>query len=650
MVMQNNEELKKNIMTTFGCKQHQQHGSSKKRPAPIAPPLLALAAAAAAAAEASLDVTPNNTPGMNNHEELVIKVPLSKIPLDTQLLSSSSCSSSNINNNSSSTTSSSSCVNHKLKTSQMCSTISSVSSPSTGSTTSNESVLISSSSPSSPRLFYNNNAFDASNSFDEVIIDLDHREMAIDCPDGFKPEFKTKPLPPNLYSSNITPSQHPPSSKNISLIKPLLTIFQNHKNSDNTKTNCCVAVENNDKLKETIVHCINESKQLNIQQQPTQQQLSCSFSSIQFIDDDAKSRLNLNDTTLTNTTANMTAPLITTDKAVQNTISNGKVSLGKKLFDKQKLDIENIKSDEFTSGNVNGGFEMEESESHIEDNDEKDLISRGVKKQVIARAPTPPNPANSTNFTCFNIIDASSSVQIPIESRNAAEQDDDLENIKKISELKLIEEKFIDFKSTQPLMNSAMSPAASLISSSSKSNSFRLLETETTASNYPTNNYLDYSAVTSVSSISNKHNSHTNNILNNNLETTTISTTTSTIMSKTYDITEIFKHFDVLQSKLDLLKLNNNNHHNIISTNKTAAETKPNYLCDNDLDNLYKTCNNDINLIRKLIKTENFKNTLNLYNKFIKLASKYDLKPFENDSSNLADEVIIKFCFNLLLF
>jgi hypothetical protein len=437
--------------------------------------------------------------------------------------------------------------------------------------------------------------------------------MPIDCPDGFKPEFKTKPVPPPPAPTSSSSANY----KNLSLIKPLLTIF--HKEKTNAAANCCVLVVDDEKSSKKAAVTFVEPHQT----QPQQQQLSCSYSSIQFIDEDAKSRVNLNETTTTTATAYQS---VAQDSAVS------KPSVGKKLFEKQK--------NQLNCGAVNVGFEMDEpGVQEVDDN------NKTIKK--LTRAPTPPHPSSSTNLTCFNII-------VP-----QTEDEDELENAKKIDQLKLIEEKFTSTTTNEPVPVS-ISPASCSLISSNKSNSFRLLETETTASNnlYPPN-YLDYSALTSLSSISNNR--------QNLLETTTtlsVSMQQPQSCSRTYDIGEIFKHFDVLQSKLDLLKLNNNtttttttvnsatNSADLFASNQPvkAAANSLSTTVDSDLDSLYKTCNNDINLIRKLIKTENFKNTLNLYNKFIKLSSKYDLRPITTDgdhssssstttSTSLSDEV-----------
>jgi hypothetical protein len=42
---------------------------------------------------------------------------------------------------------------------------------------------------------------------------------------------------------------------------------------------------------------------------------------------------------------------------------------------------------------------------------------------------------------------------------------------------------------------------------------------------------------------------------------------------------------------------------------------------------LQKSCEQDVNLLRKLCDTSNFKNTLNLYNKLIELSSRLSFKP-----------------------
>lgn len=253
MVMQTeSKNIMSNLMPKFGFKKHATSSPQTKRPTPSSP---------------------------------VHELSISVEKFDQQQLSLFSASSTSSNDKKTFTSASSTSSRQKNK-----STIVSVSSPS--STGSSESVIISSSS-SSPktRKFYNNLAFDnnATDYFEEILIDesCDHREMAIDCPDNFVPEFKTKPCYP--------PPQPQPIVQN-----KLLTF-------------------------------INQS-----------------YSSLQFIDEESRSKLNVTD-----------SPISETSKS----------SIGKLLFEKQK------------NGMLNNGFEIEEDiEKQIVEN--KDLTSR-------ERVPTP---------------------------------------------------------------------------------------------------------------------------------------------------------------------------------------------------------------------------------------------------------------------
>lgn len=234
MVMQTeSKNLMSNLIPKFGFKKHATSSPQTKRLAP-SPPV---------------------------HE---LSISVEKFDQHTSLFSSSSTSS---NDKKTYTYASSTSSRQKNK-----STIVSVSSPS--STGSSESVIISSSSSSSPktRKFFNNLAFENTTTdyFEEILIDesCDHREMAIDCPDNFVPEFKTKPCYP--------PPQPQPAVQN-----KLLTFFNQ------------------------------------------------SYSSLQYIDEESKSKLNVTDSPMSQT------PI---------------PSAGRMLFEKQ------------LSGLVNNGFEVEQEE------------------------------------------------------------------------------------------------------------------------------------------------------------------------------------------------------------------------------------------------------------------------------------------------
>lgn len=225
------KNLMANLMPKFGFKKHVTSSPQTKRLAP-SPPV---------------------------HE---LSISVEKFDQHTSLFSSSSTSS---NDKKTFTSASSTSSRQKNK-----STIVSVSSPS--STGSSESVIISSSSSSSPkaRKFFNNLAFENTTTdyFEEILIDesCDHREMAIDCPDNFVPEFKTKPCYP--------PPQPQPAVQN-----KLLTFFNQ------------------------------------------------SYSSLQYIDEESKSKLNVTDSPMSQTAI--------------------PPSSGRMLFEKQR------------NGLVNNGFEVE---------------------------------------------------------------------------------------------------------------------------------------------------------------------------------------------------------------------------------------------------------------------------------------------------
>jgi hypothetical protein len=59
-----------------------------------------------------------------------------------------------------------------------------------------------------------------------------------------------------------------------------------------------------------------------------------------------------------------------------------------------------------------------------------------------------------------------------------------------------------------------------------------------------------------------------------------------------------------------------------------------------DMERLFKICNQDINLLRKLYETNNFQCSLSLYNKLINLYAKYSMKPIASNLQQMASEVI----------
>jgi hypothetical protein len=67
-----------------------------------------------------------------------------------------------------------------------------------------------------------------------------------------------------------------------------------------------------------------------------------------------------------------------------------------------------------------------------------------------------------------------------------------------------------------------------------------------------------------------------------------------------------------------------------------------------DMERLFKICNQDINLLRKLYETNNFQCSLSLYNKLINLYAKYSMKPIASNLQQMAGEVIL--CVVLFLF
>lgn len=184
--------------------------------------------------------------------------------------------------------------------------------------------------------------------------------MAIDCPDGFTPQFKTRPVyPPIHYNHNPFHSSTSASSSTSStsgksgIIKPLLSILANK-----TSQSCVSKTAVDDKMERNsdthLVVSNTSQNNTNTNNNP----LSCSFSSIQFIDDDAKSRSNLNDTAAAAAALMMTTtPLVHNNKEnllqielsgllneSNNTNEMVRPSLGKRLFEKQQQKMLNTSS------------------------------------------------------------------------------------------------------------------------------------------------------------------------------------------------------------------------------------------------------------------------------------------------------------------
>jgi hypothetical protein len=229
------------------------------------------------------------------------------------------------------------------------------------------------------------------------------REMAIDCPDNFVPEVKTKPCYPpsnfNQQQKNQTQSYNTSTiekqQKNI--LKPLLNIINsggsgagsakdgkdvtdlnnskikdgtsttgskksNKSNKSKSKSKLNKSERNEEKMSDAIAQSLTKDIDFASQPQKSEQErieltcqniiktkessvvaeqlnahLSTSNSSIQYIDEDNKSRTFVgisNSMNASQATANERAheqPL-----AASNDLTSAKISLGKKLFDKQK--------------------------------------------------------------------------------------------------------------------------------------------------------------------------------------------------------------------------------------------------------------------------------------------------------------------------
>ncbi len=254
------------------------------------------------------------------------------------------------------------------------------------------------------------------------LIESAHREMAIDCPDYFVPEIKTRPCYPPNQSNTPNPPEHKQSNL---LLKPLLNIINNHVKPDSSsqqkhlkntsqsdllhnKSNLTedfdydeenfnagnISSDNNQflesvtkvfnlNLTQSTLNDLQDAKTLN-HQEPL---ISSSLSSIQYIDEDSKSKI------ISNTPSK---PIDSADFALaQNTQQHqttAKISLGKKLFEKQheklrennfirnslrsnsikhKPKIYNVK--QAPTGMINNAFEMDN------DIDDKELVNIDIE-------------------------------------------------------------------------------------------------------------------------------------------------------------------------------------------------------------------------------------------------------------------------------
>lgn len=412
---------------------------------------------------------------------------------------------------------------------------------------------------------------------------LSHREMAIDCPDYFVPQVKTKPCYPPLLEQK---QQH------NNLIKPLLNIINNNvKPSSSTENKACLkkigqidlTQSSRDELAfdfDENIHSGNvsntlnnelsngfENKAFNVTQSTLDEPhsaklnnevplISSSFSSIQYIDEDSKSKI------LINTPEQLVAH---TDKNAQH-----RISVGKKLFDKQLQKQERLKS------------------SFIRNS----LRSNSMKR---VSSPALANKCGMIN-NAFEMDDSEDKeVTIDIKCNNQQEKEDQQQNKEEILKISTVE-----FKLVQP------------------------------------NHLFHQNPVQIISTTKPKITHHT------------VSSRPPTPPPRLEKhLSFFYEQHQIQETVCSIDKINKPDEPQIVSTvTQDISSIEVNKLEVQDKNELIIKCNNDVNSesninhkLRKVYETNNFENTISLYNKIIKLNNKLELKPITLNAKQLSQEV-----------
>jgi hypothetical protein len=349
--------------------------------------------------------------------------------------------------------------------------------------------------------YYNNIAYEELDSSAAVLLnepDFSHREMAIDCPDNFVPEVVTRPWKqqqqqqPELKPSEKEKEKKASSTleKQKNILKPLLSIGNKSKERDqdsskkkktkakaksDKKAAKQAASSNSEHLNTSEMQLIHKQVEIgpiepeeetnlgvpepNESKKSSAAPLSASLSSIQFIDEETRSRANLNSSYFihNNIASDSPAPAAKqpanklqslTDEINDNT--NSKVSLGKKLFEKQRQHFEEANLEEAVNqqsirfGITNNCFVMDHDDvdvvelegasrvEAIEQNANENLSKAKVGFKSMAQAqiaaaiglnrpPTPP-PRSDTHLSCFNVVNSVNSVDIEFDEGKRVEQ------------------------------------------------------------------------------------------------------------------------------------------------------------------------------------------------------------------------------------
>jgi hypothetical protein len=470
------------------------------------------------------------------------------------------------------------------------------------------SSVSSNSLPSPQPLSQHTNVMDPNNiGVIDIPIDSSHREMAIDCPDNFVPEIKTRPCYPpqqidttilhqeakSVSSSSSSSSKKKSSSnkKNKKIKKKTATntltpsITASSSTSVTPSTNTTLNVSNTSELHLIAPTTTKNFSKNNKNESASHQNMSASLSSIQYIDDEVRTKAVAN-VVIGHAT---TSPLSLLNAEINGLDCTSKISIGKKLFEKQKqhtvtnggntspflrnnsLRHGQATSAQFKYGAVNSGFQIDDEETfqsplNIDNNSKADDLVEldnntddELTKVKNVRPPTPPVRADTLLLSSVNAID-------------------------------------IDIADNQNSPSSTTSLDAFFKSIQTKA--FNIDELKSSSS------------------------------------------------SEYIEIQDLFKNIDFIQNKLDEIKNSNSLSNSCVSyeslKQSQAIDFSLSNLMDNDLaEKLFKACNQDVNLLRKMCETKNFRNTLDLYNRLIKLNANVPLKPLASNAQELADEVFI---------
>ncbi len=334
-------------------------------------------------------------------------------------------------------------------------------------------------------------------------------------------------------------------------------------------------------------------------------------------------------------------------------------------------------SDILKYGTVNNCFEMDDDleimDQDLKKNALKSTSLNVITTQSVQRPPTPPLRLDQPMVCCFDDL---------IQSINQLDIDFNKENYITNTNVKLIEQ-FKEIMVTKNLAENSLSLCEDTSNicielndtnnycfKSMQEKTFECLALATNTTTPPTtvSNTTSPSNNTSSSPVISNSNSSSNAISpssesnSTNFKTGDSSKESNnedlTQISKTIEIQDLFKHIDLIQNKIESIKQNHSSSGRNSSTPTTMNRNSENMSARSgelvtevgllksgedafDLEKFFSSCNQDINLLVRLCETDNFKNTLNLYNKLIKLNASLALKPVASNSHHLSQEVFL---------